>query len=252
MKKKHVLAMLLCFVFMSIIIGYVKSNNKPDLYIDFEKATLLKSENIIKSKKSNFDIQGTPDGLAVTNSLSKKGKNSIAFELDANEARRELKIVDIPNNKTKYISFSVFFPQSYEIPNNWNLFSQWWQGAPASPPIAFELEPNSSSFKFRIVTRDGTVSDFNMRTQYLGLLEKNKWQDFIIKIFIDDTGADNGELVVWQNGTKIVQYKGKLGYTDLKDKVNFRIGLYRSKNINTMAKAYYDEVKVGNTFEQVK
>ena len=252
MKKKYLIALLFFLGVLLIIITNINSNNKPGLYIDFEKISLLKSGNIIKSKTSNFAIQGTSDGLSVTSSLSKKGKKSIVFELDPNEARRELKIVDIPNNDTKYFSFSVYFPQSYEVPDSWNLFSQWWQGAPASPPVAFELEPNSSSFKFRIVTRDGSVNDFNMRTQYLGLLERNQWQDFIIRLYIDDTGGDNGELVVWKNGTKIVQYKGKLGYTNLKDKVNFRIGLYRSKNINTAAKAYYDEVKVGDTFGQVK
>jgi len=221
----------------------LKAFANPDYYINLEDASI--SSNTLFDNNKSYTIQSSSENVWLSNKYHRKGYHSIGFKLDPGVSRRETSVADIPNNTTKFAKFSVFFPSYYPIPTDWNLFAQWWQGAPASPPISFELEPNSSDFKIRIVSKDGTVDNVKTIIHYNEKIYKNQWIDFVVQFRVDDTGGSNGILRVWKNGIPIVNYSGKLGYTDLNNNTNFRFGLYRSPSIQNTAEAFYDEIKLG-------
>jgi hypothetical protein len=224
-------------------LAQLKAFANPDYYIDLEMASI--HSNTLFDNNKSYTIHESSENVWLSSKHHRKGYQSIGFRLDPGMSRRETIVADIPNNTTKFVKFSVFFPSHYPIPTDWSLFAQWWQGAPASPAIAFELDPNSSDFKIRIVSRDGTVNNVKTRTHYNEKINKNQWIDFVVQFHVDDTGGSNGLLRVWKNGILIVNYSGKLGYTDLNDKTSFRFGLYRSPSIQNTAEAFYDEIKLG-------
>ncbi|WP_422123940.1 cell wall-binding repeat-containing protein [Planococcus sp. X10-3] len=191
------------------------------------------------------------EDIWIDKSLSKRGGNSIGFKLAPAESRVELKLGDMKNNQIKYIGFSMYVPSDFQPPTHWNLFAQWWQGAPASPPVAFEFASNVEPLGILIISRDGTSIEFNKRTHYTRAIQTNAWTDFIVKMRIDDTGGENGILTVWRNGEIIVDYQGRLGYTDLYTHTNFRFGLYRAGANDSLINVYFDEVKMGSSYIEV-
>lgn len=249
--NKKLLILLFCsfFLLSSPIDTFAKSTP----YLDLEKATISKQTVLdnkmkypIHFQSNNLWLVPTSKSVWIEKNYYRKGKNSLGYKLNSNEQRIETMIADIPNNKTKFIKFSVFFPKNYQIPEDWNIFAQWWQGSPASPPISFEIVPQTTDFKMRIVTRDGKTKNFNTRILYNDKIERNKWIDLVVELKVDDTGKSNGVLRVWKNNKQILNYKGKLGYTDLNKHTNFRFGIYRSKVNKSIEKIYFDEIKIEN------
>lgn len=250
MKYKRYLIILLLIGIMGFLFHFSLKDDGPEInanqIIDFENASVTSKS--IKTNNKTYHRQGLIGSIWIDKDRSREGNNSIAFMLDPKENRREIKILDIPNNTIKYIGFSVYFPEDYKVPTDWNLFAQWWQGAPASPPIAFEIDQNTDEFQMRIVTSFGPHKLKNATVQYSDIIEKDEWIDFVVEMRIDEQGS-NGILNVWKNGECIVQYHGPLGYTDLKDKTNFRLGLYRSPHIESNVTVYFDEINIGDRFK---
>lgn len=245
--------------FFILFFNPLSSLAKLDHSVDFENSSI--SFNYLIDRKIKYPIHQQIDGqwivpkaenIWINKSFSKNGKNSIGFRLKPRESRIEVKVGDMKNNQIKYLSFSLFIPSDFQPPTHWNLFAQWWQGAPASPPIAFEFAPNSNPLKMQILTRNGSSKDFDMKVQYINTIQKEVWNDFIVKLKVDDKGGTNGILKIWKNGKVIVDYQGQLGYQDLYSHTNFRFGLYRSDNNNSLVDLYFDEVKIGDSYDAVK
>lgn len=228
----------------SLILLFTSYNyfTKPKQYIDLENATI--TSNLLYDNDEKYSIIPSQDNVWLDNKHRRKGEHSIGYKLYPGESRRETIIADIPNNTTKLVEFSVYFSSNYIIPTDWNLFAQWWQGAPASPAISFEIPYNENEFRMEIVTRDGTVKHTTARSHYKESIKRNQWVDFVVQFRVDDTGGNNGLLKVWKDGKPIVNYTGKLGYTDLNDKTNFRVGIYRSPQIQSTVETYFDEIKL--------
>lgn len=236
---------LILFIYFLIASLIPSDFIKKDIYkIDFEDAII--SSNYLIDTNNKYVIQKNSQNVALNNNYSRNGNTSILYQLYPGEGRRETRFADICNNETKVIRFSVFIPNDYPVPTSWNLIAQWWQGAPASPAIAFELEPNAKELKLRLMTRAGTVSDVSTLTHYNQKIEKDKWIDFKVRFKVDDSGGKSGIFQVWKNGNRIVNYYGKVGYTDLKDKTNFRFGIYRNPEIKSTVRAYYDDISLSD------
>ncbi|OAS88192.1 MULTISPECIES: heparin lyase I family protein [Metabacillus] len=265
LERKIIFILAIIIVMLIILLFFFKRDNSHEesqtknngleiitnQSIDFENA-VIDGDNV-KSNDLSIPIQHSSTksiNTKVDIDRSREGNKSLLFSLPPNDSRSEIRIIDIPNNSTKFIGFSVFFPKDYKPPTDWNLFAQWWQGSPASPPIAFEITPNSDEFKMRILTRHGQYQHNNITVQYNKTIEKDNWIDFMIEMRIDDSGGLNGILNVWKNGKEIVKYNGPLGYPNLNNTTNFRLGLYRYPFINSSAKVYFDEIKIGDRLKK--
>lgn len=254
--NKKILVLLL--VFLLLIPPSFNAMAKIRPYLDLEYAKISKQTVLdnkmtypIHFQSNNLWLVPTSKNVWIEKNLHRKGNNSLGSMVNSNEQRIETMVSNIPNNKTTFIKFSVFFPSSYRIPTDWNIFAQWWQGSPASPPISFEIVPQTSDFKMRIVTRDGKINKVNTKILYNDKIEKNKWNDFLVELKVDDSGKNYGVLKVWRNNKLILNYKGKLGYTDLNNYTNFRFGIYRSKVNKTKEKVYFDEIKIDSSKSRI-
>lgn len=256
----YIITILILLIIVLFIVFNQKGNEKKvtvkqqnpkiisNLYLDFENAII--NGGSVVSNDQNLVAQDSIDNVNVEIDKAREGDKSISLKLAPKEGRKELRVIDIPNNTTKYIGFSVYFPKETQIPTSWNLFAQWWQGAPASPPIAFEITPETNDFKMRILTRSGPYEQNNIKVQYNESIEKEKWIDFVIEMRVDDSGGLNGILNVWKDSKQIVNYKGALGYPNLLDKTNFRFGLYRHPSINSPIKIYFDNIMIGDRLKK--
>lgn len=243
-----VLTSLLAIVCFSWI--YKRNSLVPEIMttqvIDYEDAAI--QSEAVHSNDQQFPIQAShsSDHIWLESSVAHEGSYSLGFRLEGDENREETRIIDIPNRTTKVIGFSVYFDDSFQIPTSWTVFAQWWQGAPASPPIAFEIIPNAKEFQFRILTRAGPYEHNRTTHQYNESIERGKWHNFIVEMRMDDTGHANGLLNVWMNGEQILNYEGALGYPNLDHQTNFRFGLYRDPDNQTPAVMYFDSIQIGN------
>ena len=251
-KNRSFILIFVLFSFSTVVLFRLLFNSNsvvPEInvnqLIDYEDATI--QNKAVHSNNRVFPIQepSSSDKLWLESSIVNQGKYSLGFNLEGNDNRVETRVVDIPNNTSELISFSVYFDESFYIPTNWTVFAQWWQGAPASPPIAFEIAPKTKEFQLRILTRHGPHEKEITKFQYNEKIERGKWHDFIVEMRIDDTGSTNGLLNVWLNGNQIVDYKGPLGYPDLHDETNFRFGLYRYPYNQKRAAIYFDNIQIG-------
>lgn len=243
----------ICFLFLFLFLA--SPCPKADYSLGFENVTI--SSGLLFDRTMEYqlhkEISGrwfvpTREDIWIDSNISKSGRNSIGFKLNPLESRVELKVGDMKNNQTKFVKFSIFVPSDYEPPTDWNLFAQWWQGAPASPPVAFEFVPNVKPLQFKILTREGNSEKNNIITHYTNTIKTNSWTDFIIKLKIDNSEEKAGILKVWQNNNVIVDYQGKIGYSDLYKYTNFRFGVYRSERNDSLVKLYFDEVKMGSSY----
>ena len=215
--------------------------------IDYENATATNTEIISNGLKMPIQPYPSPSNKTWLESKIKyEGNKSLGFYLEGSKNRIETRIIDIPNNTTRVMAFSVYFDRYFPIPKNWTIFSQWHQGSPASPPVAFEIIPNTSTFQMRILTRNGTLANTVTKHQYNGRIERGRWNNFIVEMRVDDKGGTNGLLNVWLNGSQIVSYRGALGYSDMEAKTNFRFGLYRNPDKQLPSTLYFDSVKIGS------
>jgi len=215
------------------------------IHLGLENATLTRST--ISESETKFALEYSHYGISLTDESARRGGKAVEFRLKPKETRTEIKIATIPNNTTRFVGFSVYFPEDFQPPKSWTLISQWWQGSPASPNIAFELDDTQNrKLAIRIVSRTGTSEKNRTKYHYVGDLEKNRWIDFLVMFRVDDTGGKDGLLYVWRNGEPIVEYKGELGYTDLYSSTSFRIGLYRSSGSDSDARVLFDDIYVLN------
>ncbi|MGD7043175.1 heparin lyase I family protein [Jeotgalibacillus proteolyticus] len=236
-----ILFLLLSFIYLNkMSVPLIISN----FSLDFESAEI--DDNALYTNDQTFHIHNLTSNIWIESELSNVANKYLAVRLENNQSRREVKIIDIPNHSKKYISFSVYFDEEFKIPIDWTLFAQWWQGAPASPPVALEISPNTDTFKFRVLTRHGPYQDAQPIIRFEDSIAKNKWHDFVIEIFIDESKQNNGKLNIWLNNYQILSYTGPLGYPDLKEETNFRLGLYRAPRNKIPAVLYFDNINIGD------
>lgn len=216
-----------------------------EIRIGLEEAE-LKAFSLVDTGMS-FQVMDGANGISLNRSLARRGEASLEVRLRPGETRAETKIAAIPNNTTRFAGFSVYFPEDFEPQEHWSVFAQWWQGRDVSPNIAFELDDtDSSKLAMRIISRAGTSKANQYKTHYTGDLPKGRWIDFLVEFRVDDTGGSNGLLRVWKDGEAIVDYSGRLGYTDQQSVTGFRVGMYRSARNLTDIRLFFDEIFVWN------
>ncbi|MEK5382443.1 heparin lyase I family protein [Niallia sp. FSL W8-0635] len=247
LKKKIITLLFVCIFFVYLFIAYAnKSKTEEVTLLDFEDA--IKNKYSVISNGNDYQIQGIRENVSLELNQNNNDKY-IKFNLSPGENRSELRIFNIPNNQSKHVAFRVFIPTDNKTQDNWNIFAQWWQGKSVSPAISFELIPTDNNFSFRILSRNGNSENYKTTFHYSKEIEKGKWIDFVIEMRIDDKNTKNGLLKVWKNGSTIVSYTGKLGYSDQNDYTNFRVGLYRSSSNNSIISLYFDKIKLWDTID---
>jgi hypothetical protein len=92
--------------------------------------------------------------------------------------------------------------------------AQWWQGSPYSPPLALDLTGVSNGkATFELIAHNDTTLGNPSSvpiTITTGTIPFDIWNTFEIETTMDFNG--NGEVALWENGTKLVDWTGAVGY----------------------------------------
>lgn len=169
----------------------------------------------------------------------------------------------------RYSGFSLCIPSGKDVieAGQWFVIHQWHQSSPESPPIAFKLLPNYHS-RLGVVIRRG-VNKASSTYQYLTRqdttsadkfidLPRDKWIDFVVRWKFDPTGT-NGELKIYKHdvgtsfSTLIFDYTGQIGFSGASSTViQEKFGIYRKAGYIGNHQIFYDQLKIGDTFTDVK
>ena len=92
--------------------------------------------------------------------------------------------------------------------------AQWWQGSPYSPPLALDLtgESNGKATFELIAHNDATGGNPSSVPVMIlqGTIPFDTWNTFEVETYMDYNGS--GEVALWENGTKLVDWTGAVGY----------------------------------------
>jgi len=143
------------------------------------------------------------------------------------------------------------------------MLAQWWQGAPYGPPVRLEITSATRhvvSFEFWVLNND-TLGNPSAVPIVIGggTIPFDAWSTFVVMLIPDYSG--NGQIKVWQNGSKIVSWTGKVGYNP--NTIPYRnppagilhpnnafdvfYGPYRDRQM-TKQQVFYDEIKFTSTY----
>lgn len=170
-----------------------------------------------------------------------------------------------------YSGFSIYLPANKGVVDIGDFFvlHQWWMSAPESPAIAFELKPGYYS-RLQVAVRYGVKKGSDYHTQYLTRkdttvttvnfvdLPRGKWIDFVVRWKFDISGT-TGEVKVYRhdkdaaNSYLLFDYSGQVGFSGVTSPgIQERFGIYQSDGHTKDHQIFYDEIKSGTTFNDVK
>ena len=140
--------------------------------------------------------------------------------------RAELSEADhlhLPTGTDVWYGFSLYVPLDFPVVDRRLVLGQWKQGcgdctADHSPGIANRYR--NGVFSITIQDADRRVVLFEEKADIRG-----RWNHLVYHVSL--TPSPDGFLQAWFNGRQVVDYRGPLGYPDDRDRVYFKIGLYR-------------------------
>ncbi|MES2275950.1 MAG: heparin lyase I family protein [Bacteroidota bacterium] len=177
-------------------------------------------------------------------------------------------ITDV-NVNVHYSGFSLYIPSGQDTVHSWFVIHQWWQSAPESPAIAFELDSGYYA-RLKVAVRYGVKQGVDYHTRYLPRkdttatnvkfidLPRNTWIDFIVRWKFATTDS-SGVCAVYRHNasasssTLLFDYTGPIGYSDVNNSngVQEKFGIYRKASFNKQ-QIIYDQLRVGPSWNSVK
>lgn len=176
--------------------------------------------------------------------------------------------LELVSSVAHYSGFSIRIPSGRGLVSSWFLIHQWHQSSPESPPIAMEFLPGyyarlalsirygankNSETQFYLPRADNSSGD-----QFIDL-PRNKWIDFVVRWKFDVSGTNGCAIVYrhdedWTNAVQIFNYMGRIGFTNVVDDgcIDEKFGLYRNGDSNSTHTIYYDQLRVGSSYNEVK
>jgi hypothetical protein len=168
----------------------------------------------------------------------------------------------------RYTGFALELPSAnFQIPEAGRklMLAQWWQGSPYGPPVRMEITNATTSvvtFRFWVLNNDTLGNPSAVPIDIGGgTIPFDEWNTFVVMLIPDYTG--NGQIKVWQNGTQIIYWIGKVGYDPATKpytgdtsgisypNLNFDVfyGPYRDRQ-NKKHQVFYDEIKFASTYSE--
>lgn len=207
------------------------------------------------------------DSLSMVTNPVKMGSYAARFEVrfeDKNDrgTRSELGLSDLyPHGSEVFYSWSVYLDPASQESGKWQIMGQWhdapdpyqnesWAGyVPVPPPLAVDY----TNGEFKLVLRSHTLWGEGKVIGTYGA-SRGQWIDMVFHIRWSEN--DDGFVRWWVDGTPLTgnalnEYKAY--GRNCRNKVGnfFRIGLYRDGGVTTPFAAYYDEIKIGRTLQEV-
>jgi hypothetical protein len=208
-------------------------------------------------------VDGTPP-MPWVSSAHAFGAKSLAFsvptDLSGHKQRIEYKIARAEDpdglhfDNARYTGFAFKLGAAPDPFRGTAIFWQAWQGFPWGPPASLKFAASDAPFRIRLAVRNMTTgpdsSDPDLEIWSDDLIEPDRWYTFLI--YVKPRLDGNGEVKLWIDGTRVVDWTGSLGYDpsqvagalpglDIKD------GVYQpsSNNGHTF---YFDQIVVTDSY----
>ncbi|PSR54626.1 hypothetical protein AHMF7605_14475 [Adhaeribacter arboris] len=224
---------------------------------DGDRSNLLVEGRFDPTIEPVFHVQtGTSYGFEVSSKRARRGSNAVRLELRRNtdQIRSEISLAG-ETKRERWYGTSLYLPgndwDSDLNADGWDIITQWHaredKGEPSRlPPISLVVSKGRLGLVVYWATREkntnATIS--GKKIFDLGQVEKDKWLDLVYHI--NFSHKSDGELVVWKNGVKVIDYTGPNSYND-KYLPYFKAGIYKRKWYKISKRVLYiDEVRVGN------
>jgi len=199
---------------------------------------------------------------SVDKQIVRAGNGSMKVELRRNDLpnghRSELGTKPGVQNEDGWYAVSLYFPSSFTSDSIDDCIIQWqslpdftlgeqWRSAPLCLGVSndkFFLDTRTSA------KRVNAQGDYSYNRSDLGLVEKNKWSDWVfhIKWSYDNSGI----LEIWKNKTKLVSRINLPNSFNDANYPYFKVGIYRydwdkiANNPITSRTVYVDELKIAS------
>lgn len=250
-------------------------------YISFENASVDSSTYNLTEGANTYPFIRKGDFRApvLTSSQKYRGSYGIAYQMDPTSGtaadgnttdKSQHRIISgndqnpLTFGQKKYWGFAVKLDSTMEDPDSTTQIFQWWQGAPMSPPLELRLIHSGSdtTFKYELVYRNNTTTanPSACKPIYQGTITKGTWNTFVIMTILRNTNdSQDGEVKLWQNGTQLCDWLGRVGYgdgivyagTSYTPNTNFDVffGPYRPRQMKNL-KMYFDQVRYTDTYSE--
>ena len=150
--------------------------------------------------------------------------NVLAFtaptDLSGHKERIEYKLAQASDadglhfDNARYVGFAFQLPAGPAPFLGSAIFWQAWQGYPYGPPVSLKLERGSAApypivlaIRNASVGPDSTVPDIPV---WNGTIDPGTWHTFVV--YVEPRFAGGGELKLWLDGTRVVDWTGAIGY----------------------------------------
>ena len=159
-------------------------------------------------------------------------------------------------DSVKYLGFALNIPSAnfgaQVVDQAGVQIAQWWQGSPYSPPLALDLtgESNGKATFELEVHNDTTLGNpssvpVNLLT---GTIPFDTWNTFEIETYMDYNGS--GEVALWENGTKLVDWTGAVGYNP--STIPYKNPPQGTANPNTAFDVFFGPYRPTQNTEQIE
>lgn len=175
--------------------------------------------------------------------------HSVKFEVQASTAVKDRTEYNhhnsLPFDFNSYTTFALFVPTTVSDPSSWQMFYQWHQFSPNSPPMSLDFMSNGN---YSLVLRN---DDDSYEQIYTSPLPRGQWVKFFVQHNFGLNGT--GYVKLWVDDVFKLDYTGTIGWEspDNDYLINTKFGIYRG-GTNQACTMYFDEVRVGTKFSEVK
>ncbi len=262
---------LIIGIFSLCIVGCNKDDlNEP---IENDDFSLLSTDFETQDIFPPWEKQCNPESFSIVTENPRKGNQCAMFSIDSSEywtspysgfkcARSEIQIFKVaPAQKEVYYGWSVKIPLDYIESSDWQVIGQFhdqpdvengetWDNYPAnSPPVSLTYKNGKVGLTVNIPYGKGSevISERS--------ITKGQWTDVILRIYWS-TNA-NGYIEAWINDVPMTDNTGTITRYIFRNLYNnsgnyLKIGLYRSNEIKSKNVVYFDEIKSGLNYNDVK
>jgi hypothetical protein len=198
----------------------------------------------------------------ITTEVKRSGKYAIKSVLNratsATSYRTEFAVASqkLTQGGEYWYGFSIYLPNDFAADPIWEIVAQW-HSRPDSDAEA-TLNPPMSLHTENGIWRVNTIWDTNkttVRETYtgqvsykLGPYQKGKWTDWVFHV--KWTPTSSGVLQVWQDGKKVVDKSGPIGFNDAYAPY-FKFGMYKGwkdrkspAGVVSTRTVFHDEIRV--------
>ena len=205
-----------------------------------------------------------PYSVTVVTDIVRRGRYAARFEVRQGDRpgsrgyRAELQdIYDAPAGAELWYGFSTYIPPEFPIQKNRCVIGQWWappdnkteKDARRSPALAHRYENGIFRVTLRF-SQEKTQSRNDGRQRVLLEVRnfpRGTWHDSVYRVRW--SSGDDGIVEGWLDGTKVIDYRGSVGYNDRRAPY-FKVGLYRDDVPETYV-VHFDEYRRGHSYADV-